>query len=147
MNTVAHQERMSIVEFRALLAKGTVAKVRKRNTPEEDLHRACFELVGLLTARYPLLRWMVHYPAGGKRPKGEAGKLKAMGTKPGVPDLMLTRRCGHWTGFAAELKSPIGRLSDDQREWLEALAEEGYITAVCRTLDEFQLVLMRFLQG
>jgi hypothetical protein len=90
---------------------------------------------------------MVHYPAGGKRPKGEAGKLKAMGTKPGVPDLILPRSCGQWRGFAVELKSPTGRVSPDQQEWLNSLAEEGYTTSVCRTLSEFQLTLNQYLEG
>lgn len=140
-------DRLSVKDYRALLAAGTPAKVARRKNPEEDLHRACFAWVGLVTPRHPLLRWMVHVPNGGKRPRGEAGKLKAMGAKPGVPDLMLPRRCGDWAGVAIELKSPTGRVSDDQQEWLSALDEEGYLTAVCRTLDEFQSVVGIFLSG
>lgn len=64
-----------------MLASGTVAKPPKRAHPKEDLHRACFDLVGKLSGRYPILKWLVRYPAGGKRPKGEAGMLKAMGAK------------------------------------------------------------------
>lgn len=138
-------ERMSLEQYRAIVAGGVMAKPKRRASPEEDLHRACFEWVGLVTPRYRILRWLVHYPAGGKRPKGEAGKLKAMGAKPGVPDLVLPRRHGQWAGLAVELKAATGRLSDDQREWLLALGEEGYLTAVCRTLEEFQAVMMRFL--
>lgn len=146
MGALEGTQRMSLAEYRTLVAKGVVAKV-KRASPEEDLHRACFDLVRVLSLRYPILCWMVHYPAGGKRPKGEAGKLKAMGAKPGVPDLVLPRRNGPYTGFATELKSSIGRLSDDQRDWLVALEEEGYLTGVCRTLDEFHDILMVFLKG
>jgi len=146
MGALEGTQRMSLADYRALVAKGAVAKV-KRASPEEDLHRACFDLVRVLSLRYPILRWMVHYPAGGKRPKGEAGKLKAMGAKPGVPDLVLPRRNGQYTGFATELKSTTGRLSDDQRDWLAALDEEGYLTAVCRTLEEFHDVLLVFLKG
>ena len=144
--TPAVTDRISLAEYRALLAKGATAKPKRRATPEEDLHRACFELVGALAPRYSILRWMVHYPAGGKRPKGEAGKLKAMGAKAGVPDLILPRRFGLYAGLAVEPKSPDGRLSEEQRSWLSMLAEEGYLTAVCRSLEEFQIVLMAFLK-
>lgn len=139
-------ERISIAQYRELLASGGVAKP-KRAHPEEDLHRACFDLVGKLSCRHPILAWMVHYPAGGKRPKGEAGKLKAMGAKPGIPDLLLPRRNGIWTGFACELKSATGRLSSHQEDWLQALAAEGYFISVCRTVDEFQTALRQYLLG
>jgi hypothetical protein len=138
---------MSVSDYRALLASGTTVKVKRRKTPEEDLHRAAFEWVGLMSGRQRILRWMFHTPNGGKRPKSESGKLKAMGQRPGVPDLMLPRRRGVYAGLAVELKSATGRLSPYQREWLAALDEEGYLTAVCRDLDAFQAVVLRFLGG
>lgn len=140
-------DRLSVVEYRLLLAGGITVKPKRRQTPEEDLHRACFAWIGLLTPRHPILRWMVHYPAGGKRPKGEAGKLKALGTKPGVPDLMIPRPHRGRTGLAVELKSPTGSVSGDQKGWLSALEDDGYLTAVYRSLEEFQAVVMRFLEG
>lgn len=136
-----------MTEYRGLVASGIAAKPKRRQSPEEDLHRICFEWVTLLSSRYPILRWMAHYPAGGKRPRGEAGKLRALGTKPGVPDLMVFRPYRGWTGLAVELKSATGTVSDNQQEWLSALKEDGYLTAVCRSLDEFQAVVMKFLEG
>lgn len=144
---LSERTRISVAEYHALFANGDKPVAKRRNTPEEDLHRACFELIGLLLFRHGILRWMVHYPSGGKRPRGEAGKLKAMGTKKGVPDLMLPKRNGRWTGLAIELKSATGRVSTEQQEWLAALAEEGYLTCVARTLREFQETLNTYLQG
>lgn len=138
---------MSVSDYRALLSSGATVKVKRRNTPEEDLHRAAFTWIGLMTPRHRILRFFFHTPNGGKRPKGEAGKLRAMGQKPGVPDLLLPRRRGIYTGLAVELKSATGRLSDDQREWLSALEEEGYLTAVCRDLDAVQAVVSKYLGG
>ena len=119
----------------------------KRASPEEDLHRACMEWVVLSSAKHPILRWMIHVPNGGKRPRGEAGKLKALGTKPGYPDLTLPRRHKHWAGLAIELKSTEGRLSKDQKEWLDAFEKDGWLVAVCRTLDEFIATIMAYLDG
>lgn len=143
----AFPDRITIVEYRNLLASGTSVKPKRRKSPEEDLHRACFEWTGLMQPRHPILRWMIHVPNGGKRPKGEAGKLKAMGAKKGVPDLILPRIYRGWSGFASELKSDTGRVSDDQEEWLEAFREDGYLTCVCRSIEHYQREVMRFLKG
>lgn len=141
-------ERMSTSQYRAMLATGQVPKVKiKRASPEEDLQRDCMEWIRRSTGRYPILRWMVHVPNGGKRPKGEAGKLKAMGTKPGYPDLTLPRRYTRWPGLAVELKSSTGQVSTDQKDWLGAFVADGWLVAVCRSLDEFIAVLQVFLEG
>jgi hypothetical protein len=139
-------ESISISQFKQLVASGQCPKVKaKRQSPEEDLHIACLQWVMLEQRSYPLLRWLVHVPNGGKRPKGEAGKLKAMGTKPGYPDLTLPRPCQRWRGLAIELKSADGRVSSDQVAWLNAFHEDGWLTTVCRTLDEFIAVVRHFL--
>lgn len=142
MNTI------DIGQYRALIAAGNIPKIKKkRASPEEDLHRACMEWVALSSARYPILRWMLHVPNGGKRPRGEAGKLKALGTKPGYPDLTLPRLNQGWRGLAVELKSSTGTVSSYQQEWLDAFADDGWLVVVCRSLDEFTGATMLYLNG
>lgn len=144
-------DRIPVALYREMLASGTLTVAgtngHKRASPEEDLHRSCFELVELLTAREPILQYLVHVPNGGARSKGEAGKLKAMGTKPGIPDFVLPRTRGKWRGLALELKAEKGRLSEDQKFWLRGLEDEGYLVSVCRTLEAFQEILQAFLNG
>ena len=140
-------DRMSIAEYRVLLGAGVAARPTRRASPEEALQRDCVRLAGLLLRQYPILRWLVHVPNGGKRPRGEAGKLKAMGAKPGVPDILLPRRHGDWQGLAVELKSATGRLSSEQTDWLNAFREDGYLVGVCRTIDEFQTILRQYLRN
>lgn len=135
---------ISIQEFRAQTACG---RKGARATPEEDLHKGCMEWVKLSENGHPILRWMVHVPNGGKRSRGEAGKLKAMGVKPGYPDLTLPRRCGVWRGLAIELKALKGVVSDDQEDWLDMFSEEGWLVAVCRSFEEFHAVVKVFLHG
>lgn len=125
-----------------LLAAGTKIKTR-RASPEEDLQRVCFEWASIKQRQYAILKWLIHVPNGGKRPKGEAGKLKALGVKPGVPDILLPRPSpqGRWKGLAIELKSSTGRVSPDQREWLDIHVEDGWCVGVARTLDEFVVLV------
>lgn len=151
-------DRISAADYRDLVAKGTLSwpgsaasskasKGAQRASPEEDLHRSCFEWADLQTPRHPILHYLVHVPNGGARSKGEAGKLKAMGTKPGIPDFILPRARGSWRGLALELKSDTGRLSDDQKFWLRGLEAEGYLVSVCRSLEVFEALVRAFLNG
>jgi hypothetical protein len=119
----------------------------KRASTEEDLQRLCVEWTELHTPKHSILNYLMHVPNGGARSKGEAGKLKAMGTKAGVPDFMLPRSRGTWTGLAIELKSSSGRLSYAQIVWLRGLEAEGYLVSVCRSLDAFESVVLAFLNG
>jgi len=118
-----------------------------RQSPEEDLQRTCMEWVSLMQNKYPVLNWIFHAPNGGKRPRGEAGKLKAMGVKKGFPDLFLPKVCGQWMGLAIELKSPTGKTSPDQDDWLCMLQGQGYLCAVCRTFTEFEARVLEYLMS
>lgn len=83
-----------------------------------------------------------HYPAGGKRNAREAARLKGMGVKAGVPDVMIYEPWEGGFGVVIELKRPklgkrpAGTTTPMQREWLARLRQRGWRTAVCYTLDE-----------
>ena len=84
-------------------------------------------------AAYPQLRLLHHIPNGGSRMKAEAGRLKAMGVKAGVPDLFLPVARGGFHGLYIELKRlESGKASAVQRRWMEALRAEGYAVELCR---------------
>ncbi len=141
------KQRMSLAEYKKLLADGHSTKVVRRNSDEEDLQIACFELVLLMQAANPILRWMYHPPNGGARSKATAGRLRAMGVRSGVPDLLNHKPSGPWAGFAAEAKSSTGRLSDDQIGWLVMFRDQGYLVGLFRTIEEFHSYLEVYLRG
>lgn len=89
-----------------------------------------------------ILWW--HTPNGGAREKREAAKLKAMGVKPDVPDLLFLMPTGKLA--AIELKVDKGRLSPEQTVWLKAAEETGAWVAICRTPEEVEDTLRRWLQ-
>lgn len=104
---------------------------------EAQLHRACAEWAAWKANELPELALLHHSPNGGKRPYGEAGKLKGMGTKPGFPDLFLPVARGNWHGWFAELKAPRGRTTRAQKWWMENLKTQGYFGGVIYTVEEF----------
>lgn len=84
----------------------------------------------------PELSLMYAIPNGGLRHKAVAAKLKREGVKPGVPDICLPLPCrGRFHGLYLELKTPKGKLSDEQRDWLAALSSRGYKTVIGTTFE------------
>ena len=79
---------------------------------------------------YPELLRIFHIPNGGSRGPAEAGRFKAEGVRPFVPDYMLPVARGGHHGMFLELKKHNGALSPGQRLELEQLSAAGY-HAVC----------------
>ena len=99
-------------------------------------------------AAYPELERMYHIPNGGKRNKVVAAKLKRQGVKRGVPDIHLPAPRYGYHGLYIELKRQSeGEVSADQADWIEYLAREGYVAAVCHGWYEAAQLIMRYLRG
>lgn len=83
--------------------------------------------------KWPELRLMYHVPNGGSRNSIEAVNLKAQGVKPGVPDVFLPVARKGFHGLYIEMKRRRGGiLSKYQKEYIEALKEQGYRVEVCK---------------
>lgn len=115
---------------------------------EADEQRNVMEWAELQSPAYPELRLLFHIPNGGSRDVREARNLKLQGVKSGVPDLMLPAPRGKYHGLFIEMKrQKNGRVSDNQREWLEALTEQGYRCEVCRGGMEAVSTIKKYLKG
>jgi hypothetical protein len=112
---------------------------------EDDLQISCFQWIELMRPAHPILEWIIHVPNGGKRPRGAAGKLKAMGVKPGVLDVLLPLPFNGWSGLAIEMKVGANKTTEQQDDWLRVFEASGYYTAVCYTLEDFMSHVGRFL--
>ena len=95
---------------------------------EEEEQAAVMEWAMLMERQYPELALLFHIPNGADRHPAVAAKLKRQGVKAGVPDLFLPVARGGWHGLFVEMKRQKGgRLSDDQKAWLDALTAEHYL--------------------
>lgn len=106
---------------------------------------------------------------GGSKAQREkmGAMLKRLGQRSGVPDLalMVPQRFRiklvvlygpeagkpvdpplQFNGLFLELKAPKGIVSDEQKAILAALEQQGYATAVCRTLEDAQGVISDYLK-
>ena len=81
-----------------------------------------------------------HVPNEGKRDKIAGNMLRAAGLKAGVPDILIFTRPPKFPGFvgcAIELKrAKGGRVSDNQKKWLDKLSNAGWSTSVTHGFEE-----------
>ena len=111
-----------------------------RNNYEEQEQREVVKFLTLAGVRF------CHVPNGGKRGRIEAAIFKGLGVQAGVPDLLIFDpppfhvsrydRQPRYIGTAIEMKArkdqvPGAKPTQAQRQWLDALRERGWFTAVC----------------
>lgn len=113
---------------------------------EEQEQVAVFQWAELMMNRYPDLRWLIHIPNGGYRAKSEAVRFKRAGVKKGVSDLFLPVARNGFHGIWIEMKRKHGgRLSADQKDWLEGMREEGYKAVRADGAEEAIAILEEYL--
>lgn len=131
-------------------------RVKERKTPdgriqltgsEDEEQQKVIRWAQLMCNAYPDLELLYHVPNGGSRNKAEAAKLKRMGVRAGVPDLVLPSPHAGYAGLYIEMKVGENRTSKSQREWLEKLELQGYLTMVCYGGNEAIDVLEEYVKA
>ena len=123
---------------------------------EHDIQCSCIKW---FRAQYPQLsKLLFAVPNGGFRNKATAGKMKAEGVVAGVSDILLLVPNKLFHGLCIEMKwekteydengkAHVTRSyqSEEQKEWMLAVENQGYRYVVCRSLDEFVREVDHFL--
>lgn len=94
--------------------------------------------------KYEYLGLMFHIPNGGKRNITTAVRLKREGVKRGVPDIFIPVPKGKYFGLFIEMKSKNGKLTDEQKFWIEMLNELGYKAIVCKGFEEARDAVLEY---
>jgi hypothetical protein len=112
---------------------------------EDSLQIAC---ATYLRAQYPNVVWF-HSPNGGSRNAIEAAKLKQMGVRPGVSDIIILEpRELHGIkpcGLIIELKAKGGKLQDTQASFIMDVQARGFMAAVVWNFDAFKELIDEYL--
>ena len=118
-----------------------------RNIPTEAQEQTTlFKWAALMARKWPELRLLHHIPNGGSRNAIEAARLKAQGVKPGVPDIFLPCAKKGFYGLYIELKRQKGgRVSEEQKDMIDALRDESYKVAVCKGWEEAKNVITEYM--
>ena len=89
----------------------------------------------------------VHIANEGKRSQAYGAMLKRMGMRKGFPDIFIFRAKGKYHGLALEMKIKNNKPSEDQKQWLLRLKQEGYACAVCYSADEAIKTIESYMRG
>lgn len=102
-------------------------------TPEDHI---LYQVVCYVDLQYRNVLY-VHVPneGRGKISFSQMRKVKALGVKAGVSDLLFFEARHGYHGLAIELKTKDGQVSKSQRTFLANLKERGWMTSVARSLE------------
>ena len=105
----------------------------------QEEHRIQCAIVKWFYYAYPAYRGgcLFAVPNGGHRNIQTARNLKAEGVTSGVSDLLLLVPKREYHGLCVEVKTPVGRQSDNQKNWQRIIEAQGYRYEIVRSLDEF----------
>ncbi len=140
-----------------VLALALGGKRKRKSFPEQDAQIALLEVLvgkcgkgprvrGLgLTAKWPELGLIYAVPNGYAKSAGAAGRAKAEGLLPAVPDLVLPVPRGPFHGLYLEGKVG-GKYPDKlQRDYMAALTEQGYAALVFRGVQQGVDIVLRYM--
>jgi len=82
-------------------------------------------VINYLRMQYPKVLW-AHVPNEGRRSPFERFKFKHLGGQSGVPDLMIFTPNEKYNGLAIELKYKKNKPTENQKIWLDQLAENKW---------------------
>lgn len=113
---------------------------------EAEEQEALFRWIAFSAAKYPELLLFSHTPNEGKRSIQNGAALKRMGLKSGVPDLHLPVARGKYHSLYIELKrTKGGRVSDNQKWWIDRLNEQNNLAVVCYGWEQAKDVICGYL--
>lgn len=118
------------------------------NIPTEDQEQVfLFKWIAYAAAGiHKELKWCVHIVNEGKRSVKNGAKLKSMGMRAGFPDIFVPIPTNEYHGLFIELKRKKGgRVSPEQKAWIEYLNSAGYYATVCYGWEDAKSAICKYL--
>lgn len=78
-----------------------------------------------------------HVPSEGVRKPQYRAKLKLMGFRAGIPDVILLVPNRYYSGLLIELKRAGGSPSKEQKEFLTEAGKRGFLCVILNTFEDF----------
>ena len=122
--------------------------MRNQEPTEHQEQVALIEWARLRRATIPELGMLFSIANGSDRHPAVGAKLKKEGVAKGVPDLCLPVPRGGYHGLYVELKRQRGgRVSPEQKAWIESLNSQGYRATVCYGATDAIKVIESYMGG
>lgn len=118
-------------------------KIRRKADCFEEIvpteHEEQAQFIRMVETAFPpgVAALLFAIPNGGRRHIKTAVDLKHEGVRSGVPDLYFAYPHRGYHGLFIEMKRRRGgRVSEEQKAYIDALIDKGYAVKVCRGCDE-----------
>lgn len=105
-------------------------------TTEHDEQTYLIQWAHIAESEYPALKWLFAVPNGTRTSPRVAAKMKAEGVRKGVADLFLPAARNSYHGLFVEMKTDKGRLSPEQKEFIDDMNTAGYLAVMCRGWED-----------
>lgn len=89
---------------------------------------------------------IIHIPNEGKRSQYVGRQLVAAGLAKGFPDLFIPIPKGGFHGMAIEMKFGKNTLTEEQRDWLRFLKDQGYAVHVSYSFEDARHKITQYMQ-
>ncbi len=109
---------------------------------EEQIQTSCITWFNFHYPKYKDL--LVHHHNNPRNPVNGA-RLKKLGLKAGIPDLVLYVPNSDYYCLFIEMKNEKGRLSAKQKEYKKLLQEQGYKWELCRSKEDFKKIISNYI--
>ena len=114
---------------------------------EKDEQKLLFQWAEFSVYKYPELALLFHIANEAKRSQRAGGELIAQGLRKGVPDICLPVPRGGYGALYIELKRQQGgRVSEEQRVWIDALNRAGNKAVICKGFEEAKKQIEEYLK-
>lgn len=121
-------------------------KKRSHSMPEGKIQASCYQYFWNTYPQYRGLYFAV--PNENNRADSNAitGAIRrSMGVYHGVSDTILLLPRGGFHALLIEYKDEKGRQSEHQKAWQRLVESYGYRYEVCRSLEQFQIIIKEYL--
>lgn len=126
---------------------GAFRKSMERAKSESEIQQECVEWFRI---HYPVLAgegMLFHIANEGIRLGGMGVRFKREGVVRGVADLCLSVPMRGYGALYVEMKRKGTYQRPEQKAWQEAVERHGSKYAVCRSREEFAVIVNRYLKG
>lgn len=127
-----------------IIEAGEQPSKRRHSQPEAKIQASAVQW--LWNERPETRGLFIHIPNEGNRSNKMDGAMrKALGLVAGAPDTFLFMARGCFHGLAIEFKTDKGVQSQEQKAFQSRLERAGYRYEICRSLDQFKLIVTEYL--
>jgi hypothetical protein len=121
-------------------------KKRSHSSPEGRIQAECFSWFWNEFPQYR--KTLFHVPNENDRADSniiQGAIRKSLGVVSGVADLILMIKRGGYGALCIEMKDERGKQKPAQIEWQAIIERQGYKYEVCRSLEQFKLIINEYL--